>query len=369
MNIRTKLFLTLLVVNITLLVLLAVILEMEVNHHFGLLMSQEMNLISPSMSQSMQFHFGQALRQSLIWTVLSFIAITMAIAIFVSKRFTRRIQLMQRQAKQIANGQWDATLPVEGRDELSSLSHTLNYLSEELGKQQELRKHLMQDIAHELRTPLTTLKSHIEAFLDGVWTPNPQRLQSCLEEIERFQSLVKDVETLYQADAFEPKEKQRLDLRRVVRTVSELFESRCANVGIVLTLKEEDTEVWLLADEESLARIVWNLLDNAVKFTPEQGNIHLVVASANGESFLQVEDSGIGIPEEERGNIFERFYRVEKSRDRRKGGSGLGLAIVKRLVSLSEGTIEVSSQLKKGTTFTIRWPSVQSETLGQGQVT
>lgn len=203
MNIRTKLFLTLLVVNITLLVLLAVILEMEVNHHFGLLMSQEMNLISPSMSQSMQFHFGQALRQSLIWTVLSFIAITMAIAIFVSKRFTRRIQLMRRQAKQIANGQWDATLPVEGRDELSSLSHTLNYL-------------------------------------------------------------------------------------------------------------------------ESLARIVWNLLDNAVKFTPEQGNIHLVVASANRESFLQVEDSGIGIPEEERGNIFERFYRVGKSRDRRKGGSGLG---------------------------------------------
>ncbi|WP_029419914.1 sensor histidine kinase, partial [Alicyclobacillus macrosporangiidus] len=114
--------------------------------------------------------------------------------------------------------------------------------------------------------------------------------------------------------------------------------------------------VWVAAQAQHVSQILWNLLDNAVKFTPDGGNIAVEVGRQEGKPFLSVKDSGVGIPEAEIDNIFERFYRVDKSRDRKTGGSGLGLAIVKRLVELSGGFVQVESRVGQGSTFTVVWP-------------
>jgi two-component system, OmpR family, sensor histidine kinase BaeS len=359
MSIRHKMLLTFFTSICGLLVLFALILQYEVHRHFLMVVYPPVNKIFPSVTQQIQTHFEQALTQSFLWTLLIFVAATALITTFISEAMTRRILAMQNQAERIAHGDWEASLPIEGRDELSSLAKTLNYLSEQLAKQERLRKNLMQDIAHELRTPLTTLRSHIQAFYDGLWEPNQERLQSCIEEIERFQTLISSVESLYEADSTAQFVKERIDVRQVVQSVVQLFEPRCKQAGLDLFYNNSASPVWVDAVSDHVSQITWNLLDNAVKFTPSGGSISVTVGYDGGKSYLQVKDTGVGIPEEELENIFERFYRVDKSRDRRTGGSGLGLAIVKRLVTITGGTVNVNSRQGEGASFTVCWSNAQ----------
>ncbi|SFV05931.1 sensor histidine kinase [Alicyclobacillus macrosporangiidus] len=359
MNLRRKILIAFFLTVSAMLVALAFILQAEVHRHFLSVVCPEINSVSPSLTQQIQIHFEQALTQSLLWTVLVFVAATAGVAVLVSRAITGRIFVMQKQALEIAHGKWGTTIPVEGHDELSSLASTLNFLSQQLQKQEELRKNLMQDLGHELRTPLTTLRSHIQAFYDGLWEPNRERLYSCLEEIQRFEALVTSVETLYEADiapAASPPDLPLTDLNHVAQSAIQLFEPRCAEAGIRLELRTSDAPVRVAAQAQHVSQILWNLLDNAVKFTPHGGNIVVEVGSQDGKPFLSVKDSGVGIPETEIDNIFERFYRVDKSRDRKTGGSGLGLAIVKRLVELSGGSVQVKSRVGQGSTFTVMWP-------------
>jgi signal transduction histidine kinase len=339
-----------------LLISLAFILQSEIHRHFLMVVGPEVNSVSPPLAQQIQTHFEQAFTQSLLWTLFVFVIATAGMAILVSRAMTRRILVMQNQAVRIAHGDWGATIPVKGRDELSSLAKTLNYLSKQLEKQERLRKNLMQDIAHELRTPLATLRSHMQAFYDGLWEPNRERLQSCLEEIERFEALVSSVETLYEADTTTQASTEQTDLRQVAQSVIQHFEPRCAQSGLELHFVVGSLPVWVQADSKHVSQILWNLLDNAAKYTSRGGSISVSVGlEEDGLAFLRVQDTGIGIPEGEIENIFERFYRVDRSRNRKSGGSGLGLAIVKQLVTATGGTIQVHSEPGKGSVFTVYW--------------
>ncbi|WP_206886416.1 MULTISPECIES: sensor histidine kinase [Alicyclobacillus] len=359
MSLRKKILLAFFLTVSAMLVALAFILQAEVHRHFLSVVCPEINSVSPLLTQQIQGHFEQALTQSLLWTVLVFVAATAGVAVLVSRAITGRILVMQKQALEIAHGKWGTTIPVEGHDELSSLASTLNFLSQQLQRQEELRKNLMQDLAHELRTPLTTLRSHIQAFYDGLWEPNRERLYSCLEEIQRFEALVTSVERLYEADVAAHTAQPDFpsaDLNQIAQSTIHLFEPRCAEAGIRLELRTPDAPVRVPAQAQHVSQILWNLLDNAVKFTPHGGNIAVEVGRQDGKPFLSVKDSGVGIPAAEIDNIFERFYRVDKSRDRKTGGSGLGLAIVKRLVELSGGFVQVESRVGQGSTFTVVWP-------------
>lgn len=248
MSIRTKILLTFFTSACGLLVLLALILQYEVHYHFRMFVYPWVNRVSPSLTQQIQTHFERALTQSLLWTLLIFVAVTAILASFISRAMTHRILAMQNQAERIAHGDWSATLSVRGSDELASLADTLDYLSKQLSKQEGLRKSLMQDIAHELRTPLTTLRSQIQALFDGLWEPNQEHFQSCLEEIERFQMLVSSVETLYEADATSEPVTERTDLCQTVQSVAQQFEPRCREIGLELSFTQEPAPVWVMAD-------------------------------------------------------------------------------------------------------------------------
>ncbi len=355
MSMRSKLMLTLFLTMTALILLLAFVLRLEIHQCFGLA-CEEVTSLPSSASLALQKRFDEALTQSLIWTLPTFVFIIGLIATLISRIFTTRILGMRQQATRIAHGELNTFVSVEGKDELSSLAETLNYLSNELAKQEQFRKNMVQDVAHELRTPLMTLKSHIEAFIDGVWEPNPTRLRSCIEEVERFESLVKSVETLYEADHISVAPAEPADLREISQQVVQMFAPRCNNIGIELWFDAPAEPIFVTVPPSDLSQIVWNLVDNAVKYTPPGGTIRVHVSLSKNRVHLQVTDTGIGIPEYELGNIFERFYRVDKSRDRSRGGSGLGLAIVKQLVSRSNGEITVNSNLQAGTAFTIDWP-------------
>lgn len=355
MSIRTKLMLTLFLTMTALTLLLSFVMQLEMHQCFGLA-CEEVTALPPSVSQALQERFDEALTQSLIWTLPVFILFFGLIVTVISRTFTQRILWMRQQTASIARGKLDTVVPIKGKDELSSLAETLNYLSKELAKQEALRKDLVQDVAHELRTPLMTLKSHIEAFIDGVWEPSPDRLRSCIEEVERFESLVKSVETLYEADHIPIIPSEPVDLREITQQVVQMYAPRCNNAGIELLFDSPEKPILVTIQPPDLSQITWNLVDNAVKYTPMGGSVHVSVGFLKNQAYLQVTDTGIGIPEHEIDNIFERFYRVDKSRDRNRGGSGLGLAIVKQLVERSYGKIKVDSKLHEGTTFTVEWP-------------
>ncbi|QSO48696.1 sensor histidine kinase [Alicyclobacillus mengziensis] len=355
MSIRTKLTLTLLLTVTTLILILALVLRLEMHQCFGLA-CEAVKALPPNVSQALQTRFDEALTQSLIWTLPGFILFVGLIVTLISRAFTERILWMRQKAVSIARGNLEESVPVKGKDELSSMAEALNYLSKELEKQEAFRKNLMQDVAHELRTPLMTLKSHIEAFIDGIWEPNPDRLRSCIEEVERFESLVKSVESLYEADQIPLVVSEHTDLREVAEQVVQMFVPRCENSGITLSFDAPIEPLPVIIHHHDLSQIVWNLLDNAVKYTSTGGAVHVNVGSIQNRSYVHITDTGIGIPEHELDNIFERFYRVDKSRDRNRGGSGLGLAIVKRLVERSNGKIGIESNPGSGTTFSIDWP-------------
>lgn len=310
------------------------------------------------MAASVSVHFNQALAQSLVWTIVVFICSAALVAVVLAQLISKRILAIQSHAARIASGDWGKTMPVHGDDELAMLVRTLNEMSVELEHQASFRKDVLQDIAHELRTPLSTLKAHIEAFVDGYWQPTTQRLESCLEELNRFQSLIVSVETLYEADTVVHYSTEQVDVNMVIRALYPLFQSRCEKHGIELCPSLGSQPAWICADGNHISQIVWNLLDNAVKFTPPRHSIYVAVENTEHETTLTVRNTGIGIQKSDQEKIFERFYRVEKSRNRKTGGSGLGLAIVKKLVDLSGGSIEVRSEPQTETRFVVRWPSV-----------
>ena len=241
---------------------------------------------------------------------------------------------------------------VRAARELTQLADSLNHLSEELQKQESLRRNLTADVAHELRTPLETLKSHLEALGDGVWEPTKERFDSCSEEVDRLIQLVASLQTLTQAES------ESLDLRMepakllvVAQSVVSLVEPYYESKGVHLRLEGND-QVEVMLDRDKWKQVLLNLLDNALKYTEQGGT---VTVSVGPGAVVQVADTGAGIREEDLPFVFERFYRAEKSRNRATGGAGIGLAIVKKFVTAHGGTITAESEFGKGTTFTIRF--------------
>lgn len=303
------------------------------------------------------FQFIQSLNT--ITFAIAAIAIVLAIMIsfLLAKKICSPISETIALVNNIAKGDYAIKQQEQAQTiELQELLTSAKSLCKTLQENEILRQQQSADIAHELRTPLTTLSTHIEAMMEGVWQPTQERLQSCQEEIERIIMIVKDIECLYD---FENNhltlQKENIDLYTLVQKITTNYAIAMHNKQIQLHLSGRNCMVWI--DRHRMSQVIINLLINAIKYTPENGCIDIRITQDKEYTYLQMQDTGEGIPNEDIPYIFDRFYRCDKSRTRQSGGAGIGLAIVKQVVLLHGGSLHVKSELAKGSCFTIQIPN------------
>jgi signal transduction histidine kinase len=282
--------------------------------------------------------------------------IAIVIGTYTAKRLSGPITRVIRKAEQISEGNFEGKIAeASNTREIVELTEAINTLAEKLGQQEALRKRLTADVAHELRTPIANLQSHLEAMIDGIWEPDTARLKSCHEETSRLTKIVKDLETLARYESEKPVlVPEEVNLTDQLGKVLKLFESefRTKQISLVTHLTDQPIQ----ADKDKMAQVFTNILSNALKYTPEGGQIEVTVSGDNKTVTVSVKDTGIGIAEEDLPHIFDRFYRADKSRTRNTGGAGIGLAIVKSIVTAHGGSIHVRSQYGNGSEFVICLP-------------
>jgi two-component system, OmpR family, sensor histidine kinase BaeS len=221
------------------------------------------------------------------------------------------------------------------------------------------RESEVADIAHELRTPLTVLKGKLEYLQDGLSQPTPQTLHRLAEEVDLLSRLVADLRLVSLADTDGLRlERCNLNLTELTREVMTAFERQAQNVGKHLQFEGEAVRLEL--DPERIQQVLYNLLDNALRHTPEGGTVRCTIRKAEQHILLEISDEGPGIPPADLERVFERLYRTDAARNREAGGSGLGLAIVRTLVEAHGGRVWVANRLEGGAVFTVSLPQTTS---------
>ena len=295
---------------------------------------------------------------NLILIVIGSLALLSALVAggLLAKRISRPVIKTAHIAAQIAEGNYKIRFAGNIKTyELDKLVAAVNHMAASLDNQEGLRKQLTTDVAHELRTPLAVISSHLEAMIEGVWEPTPERLESCYEEIGRISGLISDLERLAKIEnEMLNLEKADINLLELAHTVAKNFELESAKRDITIQVK--GTKSIVSADKDRLKQVLANLISNAIKYSSERGRICVMVNDTDQNGVLVVEDTGIGIPEKDLPFIFERFYRTDHSRSRLTGGAGIGLAIVKSIVSAHGGTVKAESSEGQGSRFTVTLP-------------
>ncbi len=296
---------------------------------------------------------------NLLWAVGIFsLILSLLFGTVMSKRLVSPIARVINTAKAISKGFYSDRIKEKSNTrEINQLTVTINDLAENMEKQEILRKRLTGDVAHELRTPLATLQSHLEAMMDGIWPADSERLKSCHEEIVRISKMVGDLEKLarYESENF-VLNMDTFDITELAKRQIHNFESEFLSKGLELKLTGAVCRVY--ADKDKISQVLVNLLSNALKYTPEGGMVVINIRYNDVNTEISVTDNGPGIPGEDLPYIFERFYRADKSRNKLTGGSGIGLAICKSIVLAHGGSINVQSNIGKGTKFTFTIPKI-----------
>jgi len=319
--------------------------------------SVEIGYMGPFTVSESEIKFSRAINGSIIYAAVVSILAAILLGFYSSRVISGPILKITQAANSIRKG--NLAVQVEnltGVKELKQLSESINHLARSLNEQEQLRKRLTQDISHELRTPLTILQSHIEAISDGIWEPSPEKLDICKDEVIRLTKLVEQLKDLTNIESH----KIMLDIKKFnlsdsLNDILKAFELkfRDKNINVIPDLKPN---VFINADRDKISQTVINILSNALKYTNPEGEVFINLIENKDEVHIIIKDTGIGIDEKDLPYIFERFYRSDKSRNRKTGGVGIGLTITKSLVEAHKGKITVESQKDRGTKFTITLP-------------
>jgi len=260
-------------------------------------------------------------------------------------------------AEAIAAGDLSTRIPEKSYGPFRTVELALNRMVAELEYSDQQRRDLTADIAHDLNTPLHIIRGYLEGISDGIYQPNEETIGMLLDETNLLSRLVEDLRTLTLADSGElPLHPEEINLAEFLADLQTSFSGQADEVGISLSIEVEPS-LTLVADPDRLDQILINLVSNALRNTPSGGEINFQAERVDHEIELVVADTGKGISSEDLENIFTRFWRKDKSRDRKDGGGhGLGLAIVKQLVMAHGGSVYVESALDEGTRFTLRFP-------------
>ncbi len=282
------------------------------------------------------------------------------VSLWLARGVVRPLQQLTRAAREIAAGNLEQRIPVQSRDEVGMLAVAFNEMAERLQEMIQRQHMFIANASHELRSPLTSIKLRTEALLDEE-RMDPERRRRFLEEVDREADRLRRLaERLLDLTRLQIRPEahpfHEVDLGAVLTDALTMLQPRATRGGIHLEgdIPPDLPRVW--GSDEDLSEVIYNLLDNALKHTPEGGTVRVTARADETHIHLTVADTGVGIPPEDLPHIFEPFYRVDKARSRRKEGNGLGLAIVKAIVETHGGTIEVTSTLGEGTTFHVQLP-------------
>lgn len=310
------------------------------------------NLVNGESEFLNQFH------KYILFAVIIMIFIAVLASFLLSKWLTKGIREMKKAAKEWKAHHLDARIAQQKMpEEMEQLAEAFNELAESLSYQDNLRKQFTSDLAHELRTPLATLRSQLEAFLDGVFEPTNERLTQSHGELMRLVRLVNQLEKLMAAE--NPKiqlQKKWIDVNQTVYGILQQLEPLFHEKAISFSVYFPGDNIRIEVDPDRFKQIISNILTNALKYTPSGGKVSFHVKQVEKGVVFLIEDNGIGIAKEDLPHVFERFYRGDKSRDRKTGGIGIGLSIVKALVQAHQGQIEIESEQGKGTKVSIIFP-------------
>jgi two-component system sensor histidine kinase BaeS len=297
---------------------------------------------------AMQQGLGEAL---LIGTGLAVLAAVVASYLF-SGRLSERVSRLALGARRIAAGDYTERIPEHDLDEFGELARAFNEMSGRLEETERMRKDLLATISHELRTPLGNIQMYMEGLMDGVVPEDPATYQLVNQEAARLSRLVADIQQLTRVEAgVDPPRMTRLDACRVIDAAADAVRPRFENRQLDLQVVHDRGACGVWADEDKLTQVILNLLENSLKYTPAGGSVTLSCGSNGNRTILEVTDTGVGIPEEDLPHIFERFYRVDKSRSLEGGGTGIGLSVSRSLVQQMGGWIEAESREGEGTSF------------------
>ena len=279
----------------------------------------------------------------------------------------RPVKKIAEAAQQYALGNLDYEIPVSTHDVVGHLSASLNYMAAQLKDMDDYQKKIVANVSHDFRSPLTSIKGYVEAMADGTIPPEMygKYLNIILFETERLTDLTRDLLTLNEFDTKELMlDKSVFDIQEVIKTTAESFEAVCTPKHISIELLLLPGTVGVSADKRKIQQVLYNLLDNAIKFSDNESSITVEVVERNDKIFVSVKDQGIGIPRKEQNKVWERFYKSDLSRGKDKKGTGLGLAIVKEIIQAHDEHINLISTEGVGTEFIFSLSKAQN---GSGQ--
>jgi signal transduction histidine kinase len=292
-----------------------------------------------------------------LWGGLLAVAIALILTFFLSRRILAPVKALTTATREFGKGHFSHRVDFKDKGEMGELARSFNTMADDLERNERLRRNMVADIAHELRTPLSNLRGYLEAIGDGLVKLDDTTVHSLGEEASSLSRLVDDLQELSLADAgelklvFQPENISGL-IGETVTGLQAKASAKNINISTDLPAKLPDANI----DSHRIKQVLYNLLDNAVAHTGPGGRITVTARQEGDSLYISVADTGEGIPAEDLPLIFERFYRVDKSRTRATGGTGLGLTITKRLVEAHGGRIDVRSRPGHGTTFTFSLP-------------
>ena len=293
------------------------------------------------------------------WILLGGIVACSAIFSVVSSKRMRKILMSMRLVRE---GEYSHKIQMRGDDEYTTLATEFNKLTDRLQESEATQRQFVSDASHELKTPLASIKLLSDSILQNDMDADTMRefVSDIGNESDRLTRMTQKLLTLSKADAQTTCEHEVVDLGETVRRVFRMLVPLADRTQIQLTASL-DRGCYVLSMEDDAYQIIFNLVENGIKYNHAGGSVHVTVRHTQDEAELLVEDTGMGIPQDAIEHIFERFYRGDKARSRQAGGSGLGLSIVHELVERNFGTIEVSSKEGEGTKFTVRMPYFELE--------
>lgn len=313
----------------------------------------------PGLEADLYHNFADAVNEIILIGSVTALVVAVFISIYTTRRIVFPIRQMMKASRRIAAGRFDERVPIASRDELGELAHSFNQMAAALEETEQRRLDLIGDVAHELRTPLGNIKVVMEGLMDGVLPADAETYSSVQREIMRLQRVVQDLQELSRAEA------GQIELYRRPLAPAVLIAGAVERLGWQYEEKSVDLRVDapstlpdVMADPSRVIQVLLNLLGNALQYTPPGGSVSVSARHVDDEVIFAVTDTGVGLSAEDIPHLFERFYRVDKSRSRAGGGSGIGLTISLHLVEAHGGRIWAESEgIGRGSNFLFTLPT------------